>query len=78
MWRILKDLGVTLRELVYALLGQPSRSGPTRDEAENNRAQHEQLAASAPASAREAATQVAREVGKAAIWQPTERARRKR
>lgn len=78
MWRVVKDLWITLRELLYALLGQPTHPGATQEEAENNRAQQDNLKEAPPATAREAATQVAREVGKAAIWQPTERARRKR
>lgn len=77
MWRILKDLGVTLRELLYAVMGQPTHGGATREEAENNRAQQQNLSDAAPATARDAAAQLAREVGKAAILQPTERARRK-
>ena len=78
MWRVLKDLGVTLREVVLAVLGQPTQGGATREEAENNRAQQENLRDAPPASAREAAAQVAREMGKAAILQPSERARRKK
>ncbi|WP_157464965.1 hypothetical protein [Deinococcus apachensis] len=79
MWRVMKDLAVVGRELFYGLIGQPSRSGPTHEEAEGNRAQGEQLQENLrrPASPREAAGRVAREVGKAAILQPTDRARRR-
>ncbi|WP_019588219.1 hypothetical protein [Deinococcus apachensis] len=79
MRRVLKDLGIVVRELLYALVAQPSRPGATREEAEGNQTQEEQLQDNLrrPASAREAAGRVAREVGKAAILQPTDRARRR-
>lgn len=67
-----------LRELLLALIGQPSRPGPTRQEQEAELAQREALRERrAPASAWDAARQVGAEVGKAAIWQPTDAPRRK-
>ena len=68
-----------LRELLLALIGQPSRPGPTRQERETALAQQEALRESqAPATAWDAARQVGAEVGKAAIWQPTDAPRRKK
>ncbi|MHA0035696.1 hypothetical protein [Deinococcus radiodurans] len=68
-----------LRELLLALIGQPSRPGPTRQEQEAELAQREALRGrQAPTSAWDAARQVGAEVGKAAIWQPTDAPRRKK
>lgn len=75
---MLKDLWITLRELLYALVGQPTHSGATREEAQNNRAQQEHLKDAPPATAREAAAQIVKEAGKAAILQPSARAKSKR
>ena len=67
-----------LRELLLALIGQPSRPGPTRQEREAELAQQEALRdAPPPTTAWDAARQVGAEVGKAAIWQPTDAPRRK-
>lgn len=67
-----------LRELFLALIGQPSRPGPTRQEQEAELAQREGLAERGPASAWDAARQVGAEVGKAAAWQPTDAPRRRK
>ncbi|SEJ88715.1 hypothetical protein SAMN04488058_12911 [Deinococcus reticulitermitis] len=67
-----------LRELFLALIGQPSRPGPTSQEREAELAQREALKERGPASAWDAARQVGAEVGKAAALQPTDAPRRKR
>lgn len=67
-----------LRELLLALIGQPSRPGATRQEREAELAQQEALRDHpSPTTAWDAARQVGSEVGKAAIWQPTQAPRRK-
>ena len=80
MFRALTQLWTVLRELILALLGQPSRMGPNRAEAANNAAQRDNLAGDlqTPATAWEAAKAIGQEAGKAAILQPTEAARKRK
>ena len=74
-WRtIWRDLRVTLGQALMAVLGQPV-AGPTREERENNDAQRAQLRQGRPASAGEAARQVAAEAARVAALQPADRAR---
>lgn len=80
MFRALNQLWTVLREVFLALIGQPSRMGPNREEAENNAAQRDNLATDLQTSATawEAAKALGKEAGKAAILQPTEAARRRK
>lgn len=61
-----------LREVVLALIGQPSSPAPTRQERDTALAQREALRdAPATTTAWDAARQVGAEVGKVAVGQPT-------
>lgn len=75
---LLTALWSVLRELVFALVAQPSRPGATRAEREGQAAQAERLRDAPDATPLETARQVGAEVGKAAIGQPTPYARRRR
>ena len=75
-WRtVWRDLRVTLGQALMAVLGQPV-AGPTREERENNDAQRAQVRQGKPASAAEAARQLAAEAARVATLQPADRARR--
>lgn len=80
VFRFLRPLLEILRELGLALIGQPSRPGPTRAEQRVNQIQRENLPGQlqVPASALDAAKQIGKEVGKAAILQPSAPPQRRR
>ena len=78
MRRVLTTFWSVLRELVLALVAQPSRPGATRAEREGKAAQAERLREAADATALDAARQVGAKMGKAALGQPTPYARRGR
>lgn len=77
MSRFLATLRTLLRETVLALIAQPSRPGATPEERAGKAAQAQRLRGAPAASAWDAVRQVGSELGKAALGQPTPRARRR-
>lgn len=80
MFRALRSMLDILRELIFALIWQPSRPGPTKGERQVNEVQRDNLPEQlqVPATSWDAAKQVGKEVGKAAILQPTPAPKRRK